>query len=383
MAVGDSGTAFDMTDPETINRWERELLHQVTRRATILNPTYGLIGDDAGNLVQRRKRVFSDQDAGTKARVTLVRNFRRRPGRGGEPERGQEEGLGTATFDWEINQLRHSAALGNQRVSQQRVPWNIWQEMMYQESIYWPAIYEAGIMMHLAGFTVDGRTMSEWYHDGTDQAFTLNNTPVLPDSKHVYRFDHATDTDVSTDTAAVVDVDTGTLLVSIAQSLPIPIRPASTPWGDLYVFFLHTYSVRHLRRTGGTWWSTMRASIQGGAIDGNPIFTGALGVIDGVLYVHSNFVPPGFTGSTIYRNVRRNVFCGAQSAVMGFGKDYEDQNSFTVENDKWDYANNKGVCNACMVGAASPYFTLPEQGTTEDFGKIVVPSYARELVTSA
>jgi hypothetical protein len=118
-------------------------------------------------------------------------------------------------------------------------------------------------------------------------------------------------------------------------------------------------------------------------IEGNPVITGALGIIDGVLYATSNYIPPGFTGSTIYRNVRRNVFCGAQAAVMGFGKDYEDQNTFTTETERWDFANNKGICNAILVGASSPYFTISEQGTTEDFGKIVVPSYAEELVTSA
>jgi Protein of unknown function (DUF4043) len=383
MAVGDAGFTVDLTDAYNINRWEKEVLHQVVQRATLINDYYGLIGDKPQYMIQRRKKVFSDPEGGTKARVTLIRNFRRRPGRGAETERGQEEGLSPATFDWEINQLRHSAALNNQRVSQNRVPWNIWDEMMYQMSVYWPTIYESGLFMHLCGITADLRTEREWYHDGTDLAFTLNNTPVAPDAKHVYRFGHADDSEVNGDPGAVVDIDTGSKLVAMAQSMPIPIRPATTPWGDLYVFFLHTYSAVYLRSTASAWWNAMTACLKGGAIEGNPVFTGALGILDGVLYAQANYIPPGFVGSTPYRNVRRNVFCGAQSAVMGFGKDYEDQNTFTTETDKWDYANNRGICNACMVGAASPYFSLPEQGTTEDFGKIVVPSYAEELVVSA
>lgn len=381
MAVNDSGTYFDLTDAETKQAWEREVLLNVVKRATLLNDRYGLIGDKPSNLIQRRRRTFDE--GGTQATTTLIRNFRQSPAVGSEPLRGTEEGLGTATFQWKINQLRHACSLNGVRVTKQRVPWNVWNEMMNQESLYWPAVIEAGLMMHLAGFTVDGSTQAEWFHKGNHLGHTLNNVPRAPDSKHVYRFGKADDSEVASDSSAVIDIDTGSRLKSMAQSMPVPIRPCSTPWGDVYVFLCHTYALNYLRRTSSSWWNVMTSAMKGGEVGNNPIFSGALGIFDEVMYVQAQYVPPGFVGSTIYRNCRRNIFCGAQAAVLGFAKDSEDENTFTAETDGWDYNNNKGLANAILIGGASPYFEISEQATTEDYGKIVVPSYAEELVTSA
>lgn len=387
MAVNDSGTYYDLTDAETKQAWEREVLYQVVKRATLLNPKYGLIGDKNSSMIHRRRKTFNsseDGGGGTQATTTLIRNYRQTPAIGNEPLRGSEEGLGSSTFRYQINQLRHAGQLNGVRITKQRVPWNVWNEMMNQESLYWPAIIEAGLCMHLAGFTVNGATQSEWYHRGDLLAHTLCNAPRTPDTKHIFRPNGlADDAAVHADSTAVIDIDLGSRLKSMAQSMPVPMRPCSTPWGDLYVFLCHTYSLNYLRRTYSAWWQTMTAALKGGVTSDNPIFTGALGIFDEVLYVQAQYIPPGFVGNTIYRNCRRNVFCGAQAAVLGFAKENEDENTFTAEVDGWDYNNNKGLANAIMIGAASPYFTLDEQGTTEDYGKIVVPTYAEELVVSA
>lgn len=382
----DTGTYYDLTDNETAMAWERTLMLNVVRRATLINPSYGLIGDGPEYMIQRRRKVFDSSEEGgngTKARIILSRNYRQSPAIGNEPLRGSEEGITTETFDYVINQLRHAGQLNGVRLTKQRVPFNVWKEMMRQESVYWPQIIESALCMHLAGVTIDVSTQKEWYHKGNNLAHTLCNAPTAPDANHIFRPNgHADDSTVNTDTTAVIDVDLGSRLKTMAGNLDIPIRPCKTPWGDLYVFLCHPYSLNYLRRTSSQWWSAMTAALKGGAISDNPIWTGAKGIVDEVLYVECNYLPPGFVTSTPYRNVRRNVFCGAQSLVLGFAKESEDENSFSAEIDSWDYANNKGLANSIMIGGAAPRFPISEQGTTEDYGKIVVPTYAEELVTS-
>lgn len=381
--AADQGTYFDATDPEVRSNWEKRLMLTVVKRTSLLNPTYGLIGDDDTSLIQRKKEAF--REGGTSARTTLLRTLRQLPAMGGETLRDQEEGLNTATFDWTINYLRHAVKVANFQVTKQRVSWDVMQRSIDALGTYWPQVLEAAMMMHLSGFTVNGATATEWYHRGDLLKATLCNAPRLPDVNHIFRpkdNSAADDSVINADPTAVIDLDTASLLKVWAQQLPIPIRPASTPWGDLYVFLLHPYAVRHLKQNS-QWAALMNKTLQGGAIDGNPLFTGALGIYDEVLWVQSNYIPPGFNGSTVYRNVRRNVFCGAQALCMGFAKMQSDENTFTNESESWDYANNKGVAASTFMGAKSPFFAIDEQGTTEDYGKIVVPSYAKELVTSA
>lgn len=381
--AADQGTYFDATDPEVRSNWEKRLMASVVKRTALLNPAYGLIGDDDTSMIQRRKKVF--EEGGTSARITLLRTLRQLPAMGGETLRDQEEGLATSTFDWTINMLRHAVKVTNYQVTKQRVTWDVMQRSIDALGTYWPQLIEAGMAMHLAGFTVNGATQAEWYHRGDLLKATLCNAPRLPDANHVFRPKDnslADDTAVSLDPTAIIDLDTASLLKVYAKNLPIPMRPCTTPWGDLYVFLVHSYAVRHLK-DNSRWASLMNKTVQGGAIDGNPLFTGALGIFDEVLWVESNYLPPGFTGSTVYRNVRRNVFCGAQALGMGFAKQQSDENTFKNETESWDYANNKGVAASTFMGAKAPFFTIEEQGTTEDYGKIVVPSYCRELVTSA
>jgi len=296
--------------------------------------------------------------------------------------RDQEEGVESQTFKWTINQLRKAVKVTGFRVTKQRVTWDVWQQSINKLSNYWPRVLEAGMCMQLAGFTPDGHTQNEWYHNATRLGLTLCNAPVAPDALHIYFPNGLTDdSQVNADSSARVDTNTCTTLKTIAQNLPIPIRPAKTPWGEHYLFLVHGYSVRHLKENS-RWLSMMRDTLKGGAIDGNPLWTGALGVFDDVVWIQADYLSPGFVTSTIYRNVRRNVFCGAQALALGFGKETKDESTFINETESWDYGNNKGVGAVTLLGAACPRYTVTEQGDTEDYGKIVVPSYAQELVTS-
>lgn len=374
-------TYFELSDPETILKWERDLYVEVAKRTPFLNPKMGLIGDDATALCQRKKKVF--ETGGTQATITVRRQLRQLPTYGNQVLRDREEGLRTATFPFYINQVRHATAI-NGRITRQRVNWDVWKESLTALGDYFKVVMESAAMMHLAGITVDIRTAGEWYHHGAHLGATFSNVPRAPDTKHIIRVhDHATDDLVGADTSAILDTDTCSRLVAVAKTLPIPIRPAMIHGQELYVLFVHPWQVAHLK-DNSKWLARMRDTIKGGAINGNPLFTGALGIDDGVLMVENQYIPAGVDGSSVrVSNARRAVFCGAQSLVLGLAKEFEDENTFQNDQESWDYANNKGVAATILAGIACPAFSVAEQGTTEDYARIVVTSYAKELVTSA
>jgi hypothetical protein len=67
--------------------------------------------------------------------------------------------------------------------------------------------------------------------------------------------------------------------------------------------------------------------------------------------------------------VRRNVFCGAQAAVMGYGQESGPNQMSWVE-ELFDYGNQLGVSAGMIGGLKKTRFN------SADFGTIVVSSYA-------
>lgn len=380
---------FDLNDAETVQKWELELHVQAALRTPFFSRRYGFVGDGPEFLCQKRKKVWDAEAAGdgtgTRATVTLVRELRGTPTFGNQPLRDREETQNTATFRWEINQVRHATAVRG-RATQKRVTWNIWKESLTALGTYWAKVTESAAMLHGAGVAFDVSTASEWYHKGNDLGHTFSNVPVAPDTKHILRINHEADTDdtkVGADPAAILDLDTISKLKAMAKSMPIPIRPCMIHGQELYVLFLHHYAAYQLKQNS-QWLAMMKNTIQGGKIDGNPVWTGALGIWDEVLLVENPYVPPGLSSTnTRVANARRNIFCGAQAFVFGIAKEYDKDNMFQNDEENWDYRNNKGIAATSFLGLHTPRYSIVEQGTTEDYARIVCVSYAQELVTSA
>lgn len=374
---------FDLTDPETVQKWERELHVQVALRTPLMSKKYGFVGDGDTFLCQKKSKVW--EEGGTQATVTLARELQGEPTYGNQELRGREEAPNTATFKWQINQVRHATQV-NGRITKRRVNWDIWKNSLTSLGTWSAKVIESAAMLHLAGVAYDVHTASEWYHKGNRLGNTFSNVPRAPDSKHIMRIGHSSDTDdsgVGADPAAIMDIDTISELKARAKNLPIPIRPCTINGRELYVLFGHSYTFRHMK-DNSKWMAAMRAAMQGGEVQDHPWWSGALGIWDEVLIVEDNYVPPGLDSSNArVANARRNIFCGAQSLVFGIAKEYDKANMFINDEESWDYANNKGVSATTLAGIASPFYSVIEQGTTEDYAKIVCTSYAQELVTSA
>jgi N4-gp56 family major capsid protein len=160
-----------------------------------------------------------------------------------------------------------------------------------------------------------------------------------------------------------------------AKTLTPMLRPAMIDGTEYFVVVLHSYSVTDLRldiaNSAFTDWPTIQLYANKRGLD-NPIFTGALGVYNGmILYESTRVFSP-------VANVRRNLFLGAQAGVFAEGNAYdtmeqqrvgkENMMSWYEETD--DYGNEKGIAVGCIFGMKATRFN------SKDFGKIVISSYS-------
>jgi len=166
--------------------------------------------------------------------------------------------------------------------------------------------------------------------------------------------------------------------VERAKTLEPAIRPARIPGFDrpLYVCFIHPYQTTQLRDdhtgTETVWRQLQRDAMQGGRVNDNPIITGALGVYNDVLLIESTRVPLGHNSSTnaAISTVRRAIFCGAQSAVIGWGRLGGSPRRFRWVEKQFDYDREYGVAAGFLGGIKLTQFN------SKPFASIVLSSYA-------
>ncbi len=174
------------------------------------------------------------------------------------------------------------------------------------------------------------------------------------------------------DMTAITTGDTfGTLDISLckrkAKMANPKIRPAIVDGKEMFVMVIHPYQSKALVAEDA-WKNAQRyAGVRG---EKNPIFSGALGIWDGVL-VHEHesiFVAasgaqlPG-TAENCAETSARALFLGAQSGVYAYAK-----HTNWIE-ESFDYQNQTGFATAIIYEAAKTIFN------SEDYGVIALDTY--------
>lgn len=166
-----------------------------------------------------------------------------------------------------------------------------------------------------------------------DTLYTGNNAAIAPSSgtgvdrrwlirEQDTETDHTSEASLSTsDTFSLRLLDRA---VAIAKASSPLIRPIKAGGQSYYVCFLHPFQVRDMRTSTNTgdWLDIQKAAMGGGDVNDNPIFTGALGVYNGVILHEAVRIPNGIGANSA--NTRRAVFCGAQSVSLAWGQGYSE-----------------------------------------------------------
>ncbi|MEL6361720.1 MAG: N4-gp56 family major capsid protein [Pseudomonadota bacterium] len=359
-------TEFGVNHPLSNRYWAKELSREAFR-STMVNK---FLSKDAGSLFQEkddlRKRAGDSITCGLRIQLN---------GRGIEGDgtlEGNEESLVFHDDRVTINQLRH-ATRTNGEMTEQRVPYNLRAEGKDGLSDWWSVRIDTVAANHLCGNTTV-----------TDGVFNGHNTVLAPSANRILRAGNQANDEslTSSDIFELSHVDVARQRARTAATAdgtgPL-VRPIMYEGSEMYVMFLHDYQVNDLRTTAGSdWLANQRAAMQGGDVKNNPIFSGALGVYNGVVLHEWSRITQGVStaGATV-ANTRRAVLCGAQALTFAFGRDN------TAERFKWreeffDYENELGCSAGAIWGVKKTRF-IPENDSAtnaEDFGTVVVSTYA-------
>lgn len=178
-----------------------------------------------------------------------------------------------------------------------------------------------------------------------------------------------------------------------ARTMKTPIRPIKLNGMECYVAILHPYQILDLRRnvSNGQWMDIQKSAMMGGQITNNPIFTGSVGMYNGVIIHEDARIPrigadnktslgteiemptaptaaQAVAGTTLanYGDITRGLFMGAQSGCIAFGRSYGLSGSNVKF--KWtevlnDYENQLGVSAALVYGCKKSVFDSKDFGT--------------------
>lgn len=125
---------------------------------------------------------------------------------------------------------------------------------------------------------------------------------------------------------------------------------------EIYGMVLHPYAALALKKDSSYQQAQREAQVRGAD---NPLFTGAIGMWDGVVLYQSNRVTTATDGAGSVR-VARNIFFGAQAMVRGYSL-YPSW----VESE-FSYAEEMGIATRCVLGERLVTFDLNASETTGD-----------------
>ena len=352
-------TAYPLNHPLAVKLWSKMLYHEALKST----PVGQFIGTDSDSVVMSKDDF--KKSAGDRLRVGLRMQLTGAGVSGDSTLEGQEESLTTYSDDLFIDQLRH-AVRSDGKMSEQRVPFSVREEAMSGLRDWWADRMDTAFFNHIAGNT-----------GVTDLKYSGSNLTVAPsttsgNTRIIYGPDDET-TENSLSAASASNNFQLTLIdeaMTLAQTATPVLRPAKLPDGRRrFVMFLHPYQAYSLKTDATanrvTWYDANKAKVQGGELDNSIFGGGPLGEYNGVLLFVNTRVPLATSMTT----VRRAIFCGAQAAAIGTGRDNAPERMAWFE-ERFDYGSQLGVSAGMIWGLKKTIFN------GIDFGTIVVSTHA-------
>lgn len=359
-------TTFGTNHPLAVKLYSKRLMVEALKSTWIGK----LIGTDTNSLIYRKDET--SKGAGDKITYGLRTQLTGRGVEGDGTLEGFEEALSVYTDSITINQLRHAIRSAG-KMSEQRVPFDVREEALSGLKDWWAGRIDLWAANQLAGNSAQ-----------TDTNYTGLQAVTAPDAAHLFcGGGEALETSLCASVTHILklsDIDKAVAKAKATYGVQPdgttdggnPIRPVMIEGGEYYCLFMHPYQVYQLRKDTNTlqWADVQKAAMSGGKITDNPIFTGALGMYNGVVLHEWSRLPNivGTPSSGAVANFRRAVFAGAQSACIAFGQGNSEQPNWYEE--LFDYGNQLGVAGGLIGGLKKTIYN------SQDFGTIVISTYA-------
>lgn len=261
---------------------------------------------------------------------------------------GNEEALRYADFNVYIDYIRHAVRL-NGLYEEQKTQINMRKDARDALAEWLSAFIDTSIFGVLTGVTPK--------FAGTNYQF-----PIQPPSADRILYGGS-----ATQESSIAAADTFTAdLIGKAKRMATAdedtaIRPINVDGRSTYVMVIDPFQARDLRNDPKWLEAQKHANVRG---EKNPIFSGAMGIYDGVVIHEHNRVPRTDTGASSGK-VGHALFLGAQALVFAEG------NAPRWVEKKFDYDNKWGVAIGRMFGLQKAQFKFDGTNYT-DFGVINV-----------
>lgn len=348
-------TEFPVGHPLAVKLWSKKTVREALKQTYLRK----FMGEDSNALCQ----VFDETSKGAGDRIRIPLRMLL-SGRGVDETQaleGNEEALTFFYDDLLINETAH-AVRHKVTIDQQRVPFSLREEGSMALADWFSDRFDTWGANALAGNTAV-----------SDTIYTGNNATTAPTSatgnRRIIYADEASTTEGSLSASQTFQLSYIDRAVNIATTSSPLIRPIKVGSQNYYVVFLHPNQVRDLRTnanavSGSGWLDLQKAAMQGGEIETNPIFTGALGVYNGCVLHEWTRLPAAPTNSS----ARRAVFCGAQALALAFGKGHSAEPKY--EEETFDYGRQFGQSVQMIAGVKKTVYN------SIDFGTVVISTYA-------
>lgn len=351
-------TSYGVNANEAVKLWSRQLFTEIETETVMAS----LMGTDTDSVIQ----VIEDTQKGAGDRVTMqLRVLLSGAGVSGNSAlEGNEERLTTYTQNILIDHQRHGVRTGGQ-IDEQRIPWNMREQAMEGLRDWWADRMDQGLLNQAAGNTGQ-----------SDLKYTAMNATVAPTSATGNtRILYGGGTQVgenslssSSETFSLTYIDRAINQAKIATPV---IRMPQTPWGKGYVMILHPNVMRTLATNSAAntinLWAINLAQVQGGQtgkFEKRANFPNVFRYRDAFI-VEDDRIPLAPNTTTVYRN----LFLGAQSLAVAFGRRYGNRRMSWKEK-LFDYDEQLGVKAGMIWGAVKTTFN------SRDLGTIVVSAHA-------
>lgn len=205
-----------------------------------------------------------------------------------------------------IDQLRNAILLKGM-MSQQRVPFSLRDKARNGLANWLRTMIEYGTMNQAAGNSSATKlpylgnnqgAIGVGSNTGGSYNYTGMQSPLEPSSDHwVFPGGATSESQVGTGPNFAFTLDLIPDIVALMQgTLSVPIKPVVINQLEIAgVCFIDHLQVKDLKKQydAGQWGNIMGFAMQGGQVQGNPIFTGALGVFDNVVLHQNTYLPWG------------------------------------------------------------------------------------------
>lgn len=359
-----NSASIDALRPEV---WEKQLF------ADVIDGLYfnesGLLGEDENNIIQVKMDLVKSQ--GDTETVGLTAKLTGNGVTGDDELEGNEEALSPYSDSVLIDQKRFAVRLKG-KLDEKKNGYDMRVDAKNKLKIRLQEFIERQTFLKLAGVT--NPSLVDVVGDTYSADCSWSNTPTfIPDADEAAgtgnRYICANTS--GTDALAATDLITPTLIskAKIKARLSKPkVQPLRIDGRDHYVMWVHPWQAYDLKNNAQFAQAMREAEVRG---KDNPIFTGALGVWDGVILYEHEYVPflqtTGASASNSFRGVStgtdcavnafRALLCGKQAAVL-----LKAQNDNGWVEETFDYKNKTGFATGIIGGIDKIMFNSKEYG---------------------